>query len=63
MEFVENEIWTAVRIAIEYRSILPVTSTARRIAAAQPNKQLSQAEIEGVLVSAAIAARVPMEID
>jgi hypothetical protein len=63
VEFVENEIWTAVRIAIEYRSILPVTSTARRIAAAQPNKQLSQAEIEDVLVSAAIAARVPMEID
>jgi hypothetical protein len=42
---------------------LPVTSTARRIAAAQANKQLSQAEIEDVLVSAAVAARVPMEID
>ena len=63
MESVDDEIWTAVRTAIEYRSILPVTSTARRIAAAQTNKQLSQAEIEDVLVSAAVAARVPMEID
>jgi len=63
VEFVEDEIWAAVRTAIEYRSVLPVTSTAQRIAAAQPNKELSQAEIEDVLVSAAIAARVPMEVD
>lgn len=62
MELVDEKICAAVRTAIENETVLPVTSTARRILKAYPQEHLSEAEITLDLASAALAARVPLEV-
>jgi hypothetical protein len=62
VEFVDDEVCSAVRAAIASQTVLPVTSTARRILAARPHENLSEAELTADLAAAAVAARVPVEI-
>ncbi|HEY0568939.1 MAG TPA: hypothetical protein VGD13_12585 [Xanthobacteraceae bacterium] len=62
IEMVDDEICSAVRAAIEGRTVLPVTSTARKILAAHPLDDLSEAELTADLAAAALVARVPIEV-
>jgi hypothetical protein len=62
VELVDDKICAAVRTAIENETVLPVTATARQIIAAHPQEHLSEAEITLDLASAALAARVPLEV-
>ena len=62
VELVDDEICSTVRAAIETESILPVTSAARKILAAFPKQQFCETELMADLASAALAARVPIEV-
>jgi hypothetical protein len=61
IELVESEIWDVVRDSIEAGTIVRVTEAASRIAAAHGHV-MSVAEIAELLVEAAIAGGVPVEV-
>jgi hypothetical protein len=58
----DDEICAAVRAAIEDETVLPVTSAARRILAAHPQDHVSEAELTTDLATAALAARVAVQV-
>jgi hypothetical protein len=61
-ELLDDEICSAVRAAIAGQTVLPVTAAARKILAARPQDDLSEAELVADLAAAPLAARVPMEV-
>ena len=63
VEPVDDEICAAVRAAIEAKGVLPVTAAARRILAAHPEENLSEAQLTTELAAnVALAAPVPVEV-
>ena len=62
LELVESDIWEVVRRSIEAEALVLVMESATRIAAAHPNV-MSVAEIAELLVDAAIAARLPIDVE